>query len=201
MKATNRQKKLLNFFKISYSPNISLGAAGWEIDAIMQKEECKERWRRYLYLTNDFDSDSPNPQPFDEAQLQSIEIPEDWSSTDAKQQFIDEVVVNEIKDASPFDNPQPSVEVIGKNFMFTGKFSFGSRKDCQTAVIDRGGYAPSRKSVSYETDYLVIGVQGSKSWKRGSYGTKIEAAILSRREHGTPSIISEKHWVAEIDKR
>jgi NAD-dependent DNA ligase len=82
--------------------------------------------------------------------------------------------------------------------MFTGKFSFGTRKECQAAVIDRGGYAPSRKSVSSETDYLVIGAEGSKDWKRGSYGNKIEAGILSRREHGIPAIISEEHWVSQI---
>jgi NAD-dependent DNA ligase len=200
MKATNRQKKLLSFFKVRYSPNISAGAAGWEIGAIMQDEECREHWRRYLYLTKDFDSDSPALKPFDEAQLQSVEIPEDWSASEAMQQFRDEVIAGELADSSPFDQPQPAVEFTGKSFMFTGKFSFGTRKECQTAVVERGGYAPSQKSVCRETDYLVIGTEGSKTWKRGSYGNKIEAAILSRREHGTPAIISEEHWVSQIGK-
>lgn len=200
MKATNRQKKFLSFFKVRYSPNISTGAAGWEICAIMQDEKCRERWRRYLYLTNDFDSDSPALKPFDEAQLQSGDMPEDWSASEAMQQFRDEVIAGELADSSPFDQPQPAVKFTGKTFIFTGKFSFGTRKACQAAVIDRGGYAPSQKSVSRETDYLVIGAEGSKSWKRGSYGNKIEQAILSRREHGSPAIISEEHWVSQIGK-
>ena len=201
MKATNRQKKLLSFFRVHYSPNISEGAAGWEIGAIMQDEKCSERWRRYLYMTKDFDSDSPALKPFDDAQLQSVEIPEDWNASDAMQQFRDEVVAGELVDSSPFDQPQPPVEFAGKSFIFTGKFSLGTRKKCQAAVIDRGGYAPSQKSVSREIDYLIIGAEGSKDWKRDSYGNKIEAAILSRREHGTPAIISEEHWVSQIGKR
>jgi len=200
MKATNRQKKLLSFFNVRYSPNISAGAAGWEIGAIMQDEECRERWRRYLYLTKDFDSDSPALTPFDEAKLQLVEIPEDWSASDAMQQFRDELIAGELADSSPFDQPQPPVKFTGKSFIFTGKFSFGTRKECQAAVNDRGGYTPSQKSVSREIDYLVIGAEGSKAWKRGSYGNKIEAAILSRREHGTPAIISEEHWLSQIQK-
>ena len=200
MKATNRQKKLLSFFKVCYSPNISAGAAGWEIGTIMDDEECREVWRRYLYITKDFDSDSPALKPFNEAQLQSVEIPEDWNASDAMQQFRDELIAVELAESSPFDRPQPPVEFTRKNFIFTGKFSFGTRKECQIAVIGRGGYAPSQKSVSRKIDYLVIGAEGSKVWKRGSYGNKIEAAILSRREHGTPAIISEKHWVFQMRK-
>ena len=55
--ASNRQKKLLRFFKVSFHPNISAGAAGWEIAAIMSSEDCREQWRRYLFPTSDFDSD------------------------------------------------------------------------------------------------------------------------------------------------
>ena len=116
------------------------------------------------------------------------------------QQFIDELISGELADSSPFDQPQSPIEFTGKRFMFTGKFSFGTRKECQAAVNGRGGNTPSKKSISQEIDYLVIGAEGSKAWKRGSYGNKIEAAILSRREHGSPAIISEEHWVAEIQK-
>ena len=49
--ASNRQKKLLRFFDVPFSPKISAGAAGWETAAIMSKEGSEERWSRYLFLT------------------------------------------------------------------------------------------------------------------------------------------------------
>lgn len=200
MTATNRQKKLLTFFGIRFSPNISTGAAGWEIGALMADQENRMRWCRYLYLTRDFGSDSAVPAHYDPDELAAVEIPEDWDASEAIQKLRDEIVGEEMSDGSPFDDPAPEVEFSGHNFMFTGKFDFGTRTACQTAVTDRGGAAPSQKSVSREIDYLVIGTGGSKAWKRGSYGNKIEEAIISRREHGTPAIISEEHWSTELTK-
>lgn len=200
MNATNRQKKLLTFFGIRFSPRISTGAAGWEIGAIMEDEANRERWRKYLFLTRDFDSASPAPAHYDPAEIEAVEIPEDWSASDEMRKFHDEIVGQEMSFGAPFDDPAPSIEFRGRSFMFTGKFEFGSRGACQNAVTERGGSAPSQKSVSREIDYLVIGSGGSKAWKRGSYGNKIEAAVLSRREHGTPAIISEEHWRAELAK-
>lgn len=198
MKATNRQKKILRFFKIPFYPNISMGAAGWEISDLMKDSECREQWRRYLYLTKDFDSDNDQLKSFDEEEFANIEVPKDWSSSESLKKFREELVANVLADNSPFDQPQPHVEFKNKSFMFTGKFSFGTRKACQLVVIEHGGYAPSKKVVSREIDYLVIGVQGSVDWKNGSYGNKIEKAILSRREHGAPSIISEEHWASYL---
>lgn len=200
MKATNRQKKLLRFFKIHFSPNISMGAAGWEIGSLMENELFRERWHKYLYITKDFGSDTDQLKPFDEEKLANIQIPEDWSASDSKQEFLDELVAHELIDNSPFDLPQPQVVISNKSFMFTGKFSYGTRKACQLAVTKHGGYAPSKKSVSQEIDYLIIGTEGSKTWKRGAYGNKIEGAIIARREYGTPAIISEKHWLSFIEQ-
>ena len=177
-----------------------MGAAGWEIGFIMENEECREQWNRYLYLTKDFDSDTDQLKPFDEGELISIDVPEDWSASEAIRQFRDELVAHELIDNSPFDQPQPHVEFSGKGFMFTGKFSYGTRKKCQMAITERGGYAPSKNSVSRKIDYLVVGAEGSKDWKRGSYGNKIEGAILARRVHGTPAIISEEHWTSHFEK-
>ena len=192
--ATNRQKKLLKFFKIPFGANISFGASGWEIDWLMSDEGNRELWRRYLYLTKDFDSDTDDLKPFDEKELEIVQVPEDWSSGEAIQEFRAELAASILSQQSPFDSPEPPVSFNGKTFVFTGKFDFGTRKECQEAVICRGGEAPKMKFVSQNVDYLVIGEQGSPAWKRGSYGNKIESAILARREHGTPAIISEKHW-------
>ena len=200
LRASNRQKKLLRFFEVHFNEGISAGAAGWEIASIMSNEEYRERWRRYLFLTNDFGSDTDSLRPFDADALQDILIPESWSSSDAFRQFRDELVENILSDESPFDRPQPDVSFTNRTFMFTGKFTFGTRKACQDAVTSRAGSAPDQKSVTQLIDYLVIGTEGSKAWRRGTYGNKIEDAILSRRDHGTPAIISEEHWVTALNK-
>lgn len=199
-RASNRQKKLLRFFDIPFSANITTGAAGWEIATIMMNDECRDRWRRYLFLTEDFDSDTDSLKPFDKTALQAVQIPEGWSSSEAFRKFRDELVDNILHDESPFDLPQPPVLFPKRTFIFTGKFAFGTRKACQDAVVSRDGSAPDQKSVSHSIDYLVIGTEGSKAWRRGTYGNKIEDAILSRREYGTPAIISEAHWVAALNE-
>jgi len=198
--ANNRQKKILTFFGISYSPNITTGAAGWEIAALMENEANREKWRKYLYLTKDYDSETPDLAPFDPNELENVIIPDDWSSSLEKLGIYDEIVGQEISSGAPFDVPAPEIDFEGTTFLFTGKFEFGTREACQAAVTERGGSAPSQQSVSRAIDYLVIGAGGSKSWKRGSYGNKIQAAILSRRIHGTPAIVSEKQWAEQLSK-
>ena len=37
-------------------------------------------------------------------------------------------------------------------------------------------------------------------WAHGSYGRKIEAAVVSRRMLGAPAIISEEHWRRHLDE-
>jgi hypothetical protein len=199
MAVSNRQKKILRFFGVPISPSMSPGAAGWEIGAILADEANRELWKRYLYVTQDFGSDSDELLPFDRDTLESVEIPEGWSGQAAIAEFREGVVEDMLSDGSPYDRPQPEVVFRGSTFVFTGKFVFGSREQCQEAVVARGGIAQTTSGVSQHTDFLVIGAEGSKTWKRGKYGRKIEAAVLSRREHGKPAIISEDHWTESME--
>ena len=194
MKATNRQKKVLRFFGLTYSPNISLGAAGWEIGNIFHSGGDKERWNRYLLATGDFDGESDELSNFTEEMLNSVEIPDGLTAYDVVSRQRKEFVEEQMSDGSPFDSPAPEIQVPGKSFLFTGRFELGSRAACQKAVVERGGIAPSVKSVGPEIDYLVIGEKGSSHWSHGSYGNKIESAILKRRELGNLAIVSEAHW-------
>lgn len=199
--ASNRQKKLLRFFGIRFSPNISNGAAGWEIANLLADDDLRERWRKYLYLTKDFDSDTDQLKMFDRDQLAGIVIPDDWHSSAEIQKFKDELVANLLVDNAPYDNPQPSIQFSNSTFAFTGKFNLGTRKECQNAVSALRGVATDSPAINRNLDYLVIGTQGSPVYKRGSYGTKIEKAILSRREFGSPSIVSEDHWTQQMAKQ
>ncbi|MBM3877517.1 MAG: hypothetical protein FJ386_12480 [Verrucomicrobia bacterium] len=199
--ASNRQKKILRFFGIQFSPNLSAGAAGWEIEDLLSDERNREQWRKYLFLTKDFDSNTDSLKQFSTTDFNDVVVPESWRSSDAIQHFKEELVANLLCDQSPFDRPQPAVVFAGKSFVFTGKFAFGSRKKCLDAVLARGGVAPSQKSVNQFIDYLVVGIEGSAAWKRGAYGNKIEDGVLSRREHGTPAIISEQQWAEALTQR
>jgi DNA ligase (NAD+) len=198
--ATNRQKKILQFFKIPYGPNLSIGAAGFEIAELMMNEGNREKWKKYLFLTQDFDSDSDGLKPFSSAALAAVKIPEGWSGSQAIENYKEGLAAKIVQEESPFDHPQPKVIFKDKSFLFTGVFAFGSRKECQKAVVSRGGISSDQKQINHSIDYLVVGSEGNKSWSKGSYGNKIEAAVLIRREHGKPKIISEEHWVAALRK-
>lgn len=189
--ATNRQKKVLRFFGVPFHETITAGAAGWELGTIFSDEANSEQWKKYLFLTKDFDSDSDELAPYDAKALDEIEVPEDWSSREAIQAFREEMVSHILASESPYDTPQPDVLFQGSSFCFTGKFDFGPRKACEDLIREKDGIVA--KGVSGALDFLVIGTQGSPDWKRGAYGNKIEKAIVLRREHGNPAIISEDH--------
>lgn len=155
-------------------------------------------WRKYMFLTKDFGFDSENLLPFDRATLDKVQIPEDWHLSEALAQFSDELVARELHDSSPYDLPPPPVVFPSRTFVFTGKFSYGTRSACQQAVTAKGGSSLDGSDVSHLVHYLVVGGDGSKAWKHGTYGNKIQTAILARREYGTPAIISEKHWAEAL---
>jgi NAD-dependent DNA ligase len=91
----------------------------------------------------------------------------------------------------PLDTPEPELVFAARHYCFTGTFSFGTRKACENAVIERGG---SCGTVTKKTNVLVIGVYATDSWKHSSFGTKIIRAS-ELRDSGQPiAIVSEKHW-------
>lgn len=93
----------------------------------------------------------------------------------------------------PLDDPAPEVAFTGTLFCFTGKFAFGTRKACESAVIDRGGEC--QKQPSHQTSYLVIGTLGSRDWIHTSHGRKIEAANQFKADGvAETAIIDEEHW-------
>lgn len=189
--ATNRQKKVLKFFGVQFHKFISSGAAGWEIGTIFADEYNAEKWRRYLFLTKDFSAESEELLPYQKDELEHAQVPKDWNAKKAAQAFREEMVDHILANESPYDTPQPDISFFRHRFCFTGKFDFGPRKTCEDLIREKGGIPA--KGVSGSLDFLVIGTQGSPAWRRGSYGNKVEKAIVIRREHGKLAIISEDH--------
>lgn len=92
----------------------------------------------------------------------------------------------------PLCNPAPDLNFAGRAYCFTGTFSFGNRRTCEEAVLERGG---SCGSLTRKTDVLVIGVYATESWKHSAFGHKVMKAC-DMRESGVPiAIVSEPHWI------
>lgn len=93
----------------------------------------------------------------------------------------------------PLTTPAPTVYFENRFFCMTGKFIYGPRQQCESAILARGGKVQGRPTT--DTHYLVIGVLGSSDWIHSTYGRKIEYAI-ELRESGRPiAIVSEDHWL------
>lgn len=95
----------------------------------------------------------------------------------------------------PLCDPAPALQFESHRYCFTGTFNFGGRGECEAAVFDRGGVAGS---LTRATNFLVIGMYATESWKHSSFGNKIVKA-MDMRENGVPiSIVSEDHWVGHL---
>jgi NAD-dependent DNA ligase len=95
----------------------------------------------------------------------------------------------------PLCDPVPEMSFSGSTFCFTGTFVFGSRRECENAILERGGVFGS---LTQKTMYLVIGAYATDSWAHSTYGRKIEKAV-GMRANGIPiSIVAESHWVGQM---
>lgn len=95
----------------------------------------------------------------------------------------------------PLCDPAPALQFPGRTYCFTGTFMFGQRKNCESAVQERGGQAGG---LSRKTQILVIGAYATESWKHSSFGNKILQASAWRDEGSPISIVSEAHWAAHL---
>lgn len=96
----------------------------------------------------------------------------------------------------PLDFPPPAISFAGHEFVFTGKFVWGTRSACESAISARGGTLG--KSITRRTNFLVLGDLGSRDWVHTSFGRKIEKAV-EYREAGVPiKIIDEPHWCSHL---
>jgi hypothetical protein len=92
----------------------------------------------------------------------------------------------------PLDDPPPKIVIPQKAFCLTGKFKLGTRDECQERVIATGGIIhvnPTRA-----TNYLVIGLLGSRDWAHSNSGRKIEHAVELRESGCGICLVAEAHW-------
>lgn len=95
-----------------------------------------------------------------------------------------------------FDSPLPTLMFDGWEYVFTGRFAYGTRHACTRAVEERGGFV--RNALTPRTRVLVVGLGASPAWITAHYGLKIQEAV-ERRAAGEPIfIIPEEHWVVSL---
>lgn len=201
---TNRQIKVLKFFDSELRSDLNKGKASGIAARIFRDEENKELWEKYVYHTGDDSQDTPDLVSFDLEELRAVVIPDDWKPKRAagiscdRQERLREMIAEMMREGSPFDDPVPAIGFDATSFAFTGKFSSGTRSECQEAVKTFG--AIGQASVNRSTDYLIIGSEGSDNWAEGSHGRKIEKAMMLRMETGSPAIVSESDWLAAVQQ-
>lgn len=98
--------------------------------------------------------------------------------------------------ALPLDQPPPKIQWNEMTYVFTGKFAFGPRRDCEREVERRGGTCES--SVTKRTTFLVIGTFGSRDWVHSAFGRKIEKAVSYREAGVRLHIVAEDHWAGAL---
>ncbi len=203
---TNQQIKLLRFLGSSILCDCKGVASGliFRLYKDQRNEEKFNLWEKYLFHTGD-KFDSPDLMPFDLEELRNVVVPDDWKPEQSTRyrvvpskrwERLQEQVMEMLKEGSPFDDPVPEIRFADASFVFTGKFASGTRAECQEAVEALGAVA--QNSVTGNTNYLTIGNEGSESWRQGSYGRKIEKAMVLRMETGKPAILAESDWLAAI---
>jgi NAD-dependent DNA ligase len=95
----------------------------------------------------------------------------------------------------PLCDPAPTMTFYGSPICFTGTFAFGSRKECEAAVIERGALPCS---LTMKTRYLVIGIYATESWSQSAFGRKIERAVDMRGAGKPINIVGEAHWTEQM---
>ena len=199
---TNRQIKVLKFFHADLPPN--KGGASGVIIRLFREEENKELWEKYVYHADDESQDDADLMPFDLEALRAVIIPDDWRPKQAqglasnRRERLRDLIVEILREGSPFDDPVPEIRFAGASFAFTGKFASGTRAECQEAVTELGAVA--QNEVTHGTDYLTIGNESSENWYQGSYGRKIEKALILRMETDKPVILAEGDWLAAVQR-
>ena len=89
-------------------------------------------------------------------------------------------------------------DAFAKCFVVTGVFDSGhARSEIWEMISQRGGFV--KNTIAGGVDYLIVGEKGSKAWRFGKFGRKIESAIYLREDFGTLKIIKEKDFFQFLD--
>ncbi|UDQ97976.1 BRCT domain-containing protein [Lentisphaerota bacterium WC36G] len=100
-----------------------------------------------------------------------------------------------------FDDIDESDHFYSKTVIITGNFNDLKRAEVLEKLYDFNITAQN-KDVTFETDYVVVGAKGSRNWRFGKFGRKIEKAIEYRDQREVPlKIINEETFFKLLQNR
>ena len=86
----------------------------------------------------------------------------------------------------------PVIELAGRTFCFTGKSSRGTRDSIAELVVSCGGIYNDK--ITRDTQYLIVGADGSPCWAFSCYGRKVEQAVHLRKKGSLLTIVNENDF-------
>ncbi|MCK6605981.1 MAG: BRCT domain-containing protein [Ignavibacteriaceae bacterium] len=95
-----------------------------------------------------------------------------------------------------YDYPEKII-VSNMEFVLTGTFNTGEKKDVAKLITDRGGVVA--KDVRQSTDILVVGSEGNENYTYGQYGRKIEKMLEKRKANEPVMILDEDYFIKYLN--
>ena len=105
-------------------------------------------------------------------------------------------VFNEFIDPISEIAKNKNIIFYNKVFCLTGTFNCGSKDSIEKKIINKGGIC--RKSVTFKTDYLIVGNSGSAYWKFANYGDKVQKAIEFKEKGVKIDVIKECDFLKQL---
>jgi NAD-dependent DNA ligase len=91
------------------------------------------------------------------------------------------------------------IRIFGCEFIFTGNFLCGSKKELMDRT-DRLGASAKSANPTRNTDYVVVGSKGSEQWAFSGLGRKVEHALKLREESCKLRIIREEIFIQVLER-
>lgn len=91
----------------------------------------------------------------------------------------------------------PNIDFDGKTFCVTGVLKSGKRSELESLIVDLGGIPT--KSVTKNTDYLIVGDNGNQAWAFACYGRKVEKALEMRKDGHQICLVHEYDFMDAVE--
>ncbi len=92
----------------------------------------------------------------------------------------------------------PKINFDKRSFCLTGSSKRETRENIESNIINLGGNFS--ETLDKDTDYLVIGANGSPCWTYACYGRKVEQAVEMQARKSKVQIIHENDFWEAMDK-
>lgn len=89
-------------------------------------------------------------------------------------------------------------EIAGKNICLSGEFDYGSKDQVTEVLQEKGAFI--QRSITKQTNILLVGGRGSAAWSSGNYGTKIKKAMEMQTKGADIRIVREADFFNAVEE-